>query len=147
MVTENGIKMDLLKVEAILKWPQPIDGKEMQRFLGAANFNCDFSEQYARIAVPIEGVQNQKGLIKWTPELLESSQGIKGLFASNLELHTIDWKKEVYLTVDACLVGIGAWIGQKDNKGKIVPVVCVSKKLSATQQQWSATKRELYGLM
>ena len=126
--------MDLLKVEAILKWPQPIDGKEMQRVLGATNFNCDFSEQYVRIAAPIEGVWNQKGLIKWTPELLESFQGIKGLFASNLELCTIDWKKEIYLTVDTCLVGIGAWIGQKDNKGKIVLVVCVSKKLSATQQ-------------
>ena len=90
IVTGDGIKMDLLKVKVILKWPQPIDGKEMQRFLGAANFNCDFSEQYARIAAPIEEVWNQKGLIKWTPELLESFQGIKGLFTSNLELHTID---------------------------------------------------------
>ena len=106
--------MDLLQVEVILKWPQPIDGKEMQRFLGAANFNWDFSEQYARIAAPIERVQNQKGLIKWIPELLESFQGIKGLFASNLELRTIDWKKEVYLTVDACLIGIRAWIVEND---------------------------------
>ena len=87
--------MDLLKVEVILKWPQPINGKEMQIFLGAMNFNRDFSEQYARIAAPIEGVWNQEELIKRTPELLESSQGIKGLFASNLELRTIDWKKEV----------------------------------------------------
>ena len=113
IVTGDGIKMDLLKVEAILKWPQPINGKGMQRFLGATNFNCDFSEQYARIAAPIEGVWNQEELIKRTPELLESFQGIKGLFASNLELRTIDWKKKVYLTVDTCLVRIRAWIGEK----------------------------------
>ena len=64
IVTGDGIRMDPLKVEVILKWPQPIDGKEMQKFLGATNFNWDFSEQYARIAVPIEKFWNQKGLIK-----------------------------------------------------------------------------------
>ena len=53
----------------------------------------------------------------------------------------------MYLTVDASLIGLGAWIGQKSDQGVLLPVVCVSKKLSPTQQRWSPTKRELYGLM
>ena len=31
--------------------------------------------------------------------------------------------------------------------GNLLPVICVSKKLSDTQQRWSATKRELYALV
>ena len=56
-------------------------------------------------------------------------------------------KNQCYLTTDASLAGIGAWIGQKNQNGIIVPVTCVSKKLNETQQRWSATKRELYALM
>ena len=41
----------------------------------------------------------------------------------------------------------GVWIGQKDSRGLVVPITCVSKKMGPTQQRWSATKRELYALM
>ena len=35
----NGIKMDLNKITAIRDWPQPTTVKEVQAFLGFANFN------------------------------------------------------------------------------------------------------------
>ena len=38
-------------------------------------------------------------------------------------------------------------MGQISDKGEIEPFICASKKLTATQQRWSTTKRELYGLM
>ena len=52
----------------------------------------------------------------------------------------------MYLTTDACQTGMGAWLGQKDEQGVVLPFICASKKLSKTQQCWS-TKRELYALM
>jgi hypothetical protein len=64
-----------------------------------------------------------------------------------LLLQTIDWNKSLYLTTDASFTGLGAWIGQEDAQGDIKPVICASKKLTPTQQRWSATKRELYALM
>ena len=45
--------MDPSKIEAIIKWPQPVDGKGMQHFMGAANFHREFSQEFARIAVPL----------------------------------------------------------------------------------------------
>ena len=74
-------------------------------------------------------------------------EGIKRLFSSNMMLQRIAWERTMYLTTDASLTGIGAWIGQKNDDSVIVPCICVSKKLSPTQQRWSATKRELYALM
>jgi len=147
LVTRTGIKMDPLKIKAIANWQRPADGKAMQRFLGAANFHRDFSSKFAEIAAPLEAVRNQHGVIQWTDEMVESFQKIKELFLSNLELRGVKWNEQFYLTTDASLSGIGAWLGQADEHGEIVPVICISKKLSPTQQRWSATKRELYGLM
>jgi hypothetical protein len=45
--------MDFIKVEAINNWPQPMDGKEMQEFMGATNFYRKFSHEFAMIAVPL----------------------------------------------------------------------------------------------
>ena len=53
----------------------------------------------------------------------------------------------MYLTTDASLIGVGAWIGQINDDGELMPVICASKKMSPTQQRWPATKRELYALM
>ena len=139
--------MDPLKVKAILNWTQPVDGKAMQRFMGAANFHREFSHKFSDIAAPLEEVRNVIGPIEWTERRIQAFETLKKLFAKDLLLRTIDWQKTVYLTTDASATGMGAWIGQKDNGGDIVPVICVSKKLTPTQLRWSATKRELWGLM
>jgi hypothetical protein len=50
----------------------------------------------------------------------------------------------MYLTTDASTEEIGAWI-EKDRN--LISIICASKKLNATQQQWLATKRKLYTLV
>jgi hypothetical protein len=85
------------------------------------------------------------GVIEWTEERIKSFEDIKEIFAKDLTLKTVDWRKTIYLTTDASLNGIGAWNGQVDENGVIQPVTCVSKKLLATQRRWPAT-RELYAL-
>ena len=147
LLTREGIRMDPLKVKAIMDWPKPVDSKAMQRFLGAANFHREFSDQFAKISAPLEECRNINGLIEWTEVRTHAFEELKKLFAANILLKHIDWKKIIYLTTDASLVGVGAWIGQKDDLGEVQPVVCISKKLTSTQQRWSPTKRELWGLM
>ena len=146
ILTQDGIKMDPAKVKAIVNWPKPVDGKGVQRFLGAAGFHRDFTPEYARISAPLEECRNLS-VITWTPQRDTAFEAVKKIFMDDLTLRHIDWDKKVYLTTDASLTGIGAWIGQKNESGQLLPVVCASKKLSATQQRWSATKRELYALM
>ena len=115
LVTRDGIKMDPLKIKSIINWPRPIDGKSMQRFMGAANFHREFSHKFAEIAAPLESVRNEKGAIIWTENMVKSFEDLKKLFSQDLLLKTVDWSKVIYLTTDASLTGIGAWIGQKDD--------------------------------
>ena len=146
LVTREGIKMDPAKVKAILEWQKPKDGKAMQRFLGAANFHRDFSHEFAKIAAPLEECRQMKTIV-WTPEREQAFETLKKLFSEQVMLRHVDWKKKIYLTTDACQTGLGAWLGQKNEEEIIKPFICASRKLSTTQQRWSTTKRELYGLM
>ena len=85
-VGRDGIKIDPAKVKAILNWPPPVNGKAMQRFLGAANFHREFSAKYADIAAPLEGCRNISGKIDWTPKQLQAFDKLKQLFADDILL-------------------------------------------------------------
>ena len=53
MVSRDGIGMDLAKVSTITEWPVPRSVKEVQQFLGFANFYRKFIHNYSAIASPL----------------------------------------------------------------------------------------------
>jgi hypothetical protein len=114
--------------------------------MGAANFHREFTHQFATIAAPLDECRNDKTIV-WTPARSKAFEELKQLFNKNILLQHVDWKKKIYLTTDASQFGVGAWIGQIDENGDLLPIICVSKKLDKTQRRWPATKRELYALM
>jgi len=49
----EGIKMEKEKVKRVLEWPTPKCVKEVQKFLGLANYYCQFIEEFTLIARPL----------------------------------------------------------------------------------------------
>ena len=86
--------MDPKKIEAITNWPRPINGKAMQRFMGAANFHREFSHEFAKIAAPLDECRNLKK-IDWTPDRVNAFEKLKDIFKQNIELQHIDWNKKI----------------------------------------------------
>ena len=51
---ENGtIRVDLDKVAAVQTWPAPTCVKEVQQFLGLANYYHEFIKNFAKLAAPL----------------------------------------------------------------------------------------------
>lgn len=64
-----GVAMDEQKVNGVLKWPKPITIKELQRFLGFANFYCRFIRNFSMAASPLTTlIREGKTLVKWNDE-------------------------------------------------------------------------------
>jgi hypothetical protein len=53
IVRQNGIYISLDKVKAVLDWPALTTVKEVQAFLGFANFYRRFIAQYSTVAKPL----------------------------------------------------------------------------------------------
>jgi hypothetical protein len=53
IISGSHVKMDPAKIEAISKWREPQNKKELQSFLGFANYYRKFIEGYGSIAKPM----------------------------------------------------------------------------------------------
>ena len=60
--------MDLEKVDAIMRWPQPRNLQELQMFLELAGFYRKYICDYAKIAVPMtDQLKGQGKTFQWGP--------------------------------------------------------------------------------
>ncbi|KAK3560480.1 hypothetical protein QTP86_009608 [Hemibagrus guttatus] len=50
VISRQGVEMDLTKVHVVTEWPNPTTVKELQRFLGFANFYRRFIRNYSSVA-------------------------------------------------------------------------------------------------
>ena len=53
ILTKDGLKMDPSKVQTIQDWPEPRKVKDIQSFLGFANFYQRFISDYSDIVIPL----------------------------------------------------------------------------------------------
>ena len=68
----------------------------------------------------------------------------KGMFTSQECLAYFDQKKGIILQVDASIQGLGAAVMQKDQQGRLKPVVYASKSLTNAEKRYSNIEHELH---
>ena len=56
VVSAQGIRIEDKKIEAVRNWPEPKSVKDIQVFLGFANFYCCFIQGFSKIAGPITSI-------------------------------------------------------------------------------------------
>ena len=56
VIGPEGIKMEEEKMKKVLEWPTPRCVKDVQKFLGLANYYCRFIQGFATIARPLHNM-------------------------------------------------------------------------------------------
>jgi len=62
----EGIKMEKKKVRGVLEWPMLKCVKDIQKFLGLANYYCRFIEGFATVARPLHDMVKKDKKWEWT---------------------------------------------------------------------------------
>ena len=147
VISHNRIEMDQGKVKAIVDWPEPTKVKEVQSFLGFANFYRRFIDGYSRMVRPITRLL-RKGM-KWGWGELQKLAflKLKGSFTTAPVLIMPNPEKQYIIECDASDFATGAVLSQKDNQGKTKPIAFRSSGMSPAERNYEIYDKELLAII
>ena len=146
VATTEGLKMDSKKVEAIVSWKVPKTVRDVQCFLGFANFYRIFIKNYSQVAAPLTRL-TCKDKLEWGPEAEQAFQALKTAFTTAPILVHPDFAKAFYLETDASDFALGAVLSQIGVDGKLHPVAFYSRKFSAAEINYEIHDKELLAIV
>ena len=65
IIEEDGVRMEKEKVQGVIEWPVPRSTKDIQKFLGLANYYRQFVKDFAKIAKPLYEITRKKTKWSW----------------------------------------------------------------------------------
>ncbi|KAL0152607.1 hypothetical protein M9458_052330, partial [Cirrhinus mrigala] len=134
--------------QAVTEWPQPTTIKELQRFLGFANFYRRFIRNYSTVASPLTSLLKDKpSKLKWTEEANQAFVSLKERFTTAPILRHPDPNLPFVIEVDASDCGIGAVLSQRHGQpGKLHPCAFYSRKLTSAERNYDVGNKELLSM-
>ncbi|KAK3517343.1 hypothetical protein QTP70_004487 [Hemibagrus guttatus] len=114
VISRHGVEMDVVKVQAVTEWPAPTSVRELQRFLGFANFYRRFIRNYSLVAGPLTLLLRGKPKkLTWMDLARSAFQRLKNCFTTAPILRHPDPDLPFVVEVDASSSGLGAVLSQR----------------------------------
>jgi len=107
IIGRNGLRMDPAKIEAVLGWPEPKTVKEVQAFLGFANFYRGFIDKYSKIAAALTELTKQDRVFEWIKEAAKAFIDLKTRFTTAPILALFDPELKIVVETDASDFALG----------------------------------------
>ena len=147
IVSGTQIQPDPDKISSFHNLPIPETGKQIESFLGLANYLRDYIPMYSKIASPLEKLRKQK-LIgpHWTPDCQRAFDSLKAILSQAPVLNAADPNHPLLVATDASQYGVGAVLYQMVNSRPRY-IAFASKSLNPAQVNYPATRRELLAIV
>ena len=147
VISPPGITMDPRKVATIHDWPIPTRLKEVQSFLGFANFYRRFIDRFSTIVQPLISLTRKDVPFVWTAATQHAFDALKQAFMSAPVLVHPDPAKPFQVETDASDFALGAILSQLDDDGTLHPVAYYSRKFSASEINYPVYDKELAAII
>ncbi len=148
VISSGGVAMDDKKIHSVVNWLQPTTLKELQRFLGFANFYRRLIRNFSTVAAPLTSMTkkgNQR--LTWSPAAHQAFRTLKERFTTAPILHHPNPEQEFIVEVDASSTSIGAVLSQRQgDPPKLYPCAFFSRKLNPAEQNYDVGNRELLAM-
>jgi hypothetical protein len=117
IVDENGVHVDLAKIQVIHDWPDPTTLTELQSFLGLANFYRRFVLEFSHIAWALIQVTGDGGKVKfvWGLSQQQAFDYLKRRLCSTPVLSLPDLQQPFETKTDASDYVVGTILTQHDH--------------------------------
>jgi hypothetical protein len=147
IISHNEIRMDPKKLSAVKDWKKPESVKEVQAFLGFANYYRKFLRDFGKLAAPLTELTKKDRPFIWRPDIQDAFDKIKDLILSEPILKMFDPTRPIELETDASDFALGAQIGQRDDNGTLHPIAFYSHKLHGAELNYPIYDKEFLAIV
>jgi len=142
--------MDPEKVNAVLNWETPKSVKDIQCFLGFANFYRRFIYRYSHLCQPLFNLLRKDMPFVWDAACEQVFDSLKKAFISAPILHHVDPELETLIKIDASDYVTSGILSQKhleNNKLVLHPVTFISEKMTPAECNYGIGDKELLAII
>ena len=143
VISREGLKMDLEKVQAIRNWPTPRSVFEVRSFHGLASFYRKFIKGFSQVCAPIlETIREVNQPFQWTEVADRNFNLLKRKITEKPILALPKFEKVFQVETDASGEAIGAVLSQEQR-----PIAYFSEKLNDEKRRYSSYDKEFYAIV
>ena len=147
VIGPEGIKMEKEKVKGVLEWPTPKYVKDVQKFLGLANYYRRFIKGFAMVARLLHDIVKKDKKWEWTERQEEAFRELKKRFTEKPVLAAPDLDKKIRMEVDASDYVMGGVLSMECRDRLWRPVAFLSKSLNETERNYEIHDKEMLAII
>ena len=147
VIGPEGIKMEKEKVKGVLEWPTPKCVKDVQKFLGLANYYHRFIKEFATVARPLHDLVKKDKKWDWTEGEEKAFRELKERLTKEPVLAAPDIDKKMRMEVDASDYATGGVLLMECEDGLWRLVAFLSKSLNETKRNYEIHNKEMLAII
>ena len=147
VIGPEEIKMERKKVKGVLEWPMPKCIKDIQKFLGLANYYRQFIEEFATVARPLHNLVKKDKKWEWTEREEKVFKELKEKFTKEPVLAAPNIDKKMRMEIDASDYAMGGVLLMECKDGLWRLVVFLSKSLNETKKNYEIHNKEMLAII
>lgn len=146
VVTANGVTTDPKKIDAVERWPVPVNKTEVRSFLGLCTYYRRFVKDFASVAKPLHRLTEKGKKYVWDDDCEGAFVTLKKKLTTAPVLAYPSRVGKFILDTDASDFGVGAVLSQE--QGGLERVIAYfSRTLSKSERRYCVTRRELLAII
>ena len=147
VITPGEIRMQERLIAPIKDWKRPENVKDIQSFLGLANYYQQFVKDFGRTAIPLYELTRKDKKFEWLIRQQQAFDQLKKALTSRPVLRAFDPNKVVQLKTDASDFALGGQLSQPDENGIQHPVAFYSKKMDGAELNYPVYDKEFLAIV
>ena len=147
IIGTTGVRMDPDKVRTVTEWPIPRNVKDVQSFLGFANFYRRFVYNFSKIAAPLTRLTKKEVPWEWTASCQKAFDTLRAAFTTDVVLAHYDPERRIVVETDASDYVSAGILSQYDDEEVLRPIAYFSKKHTPAECNYEIYDKELMAIV
>ena len=147
VIGPKGVEIQKEKVEGVLNWLTPRNVKEIQKFLGLANYYRQFIKDFVKLTVLLHVLVRKEKKWRWRKEQEKVFKKLKEIFTTEPVLAIPDLDKEMQVEADASDYATWRVLSTKCENRKQRLVAFISKSLNTIEQNYEIHDKEILAVI